>query len=147
MSAFTHAVRSLVVSLYPLSVAAFAGAVIVDVLYSRLLANASSLAERVALLHNVSDILLKLGLLVFLFGIAAIFAAWHDKRALALFVISLFVLFPLEFLIPVILAQQFRLAAVGPLFGPAIRILVNMLAAALAIIGFYRYARSRRVPA
>jgi hypothetical protein len=147
MTGRTHTTMFFLVSLYPLLIAVFFGSVIIDIVYSHLLANALSLSERNALFRDVSDVLLEIGLLVFLSGSAAILAAWHEKQAQVLFIVSLFVFFASEFLLPVVFMQQLRVAAVGLLLGPTIRVLANILAAAFAIMGFHKYAQSRHPPA
>jgi len=132
------------VLLYPLMIAIFFGAIVVDIVYSHLLASTSSLPEVNALFRQVSDVLLEIGLLVFLSGIAAIFAAWDQKQAQVLFMISLFV-FAFEFLLPVVFMQVLGVAASGSLLGPTIRVLVDMLATAFAIVGLHEYVQSRRL--
>lgn len=129
----------LLVSLYPLSLALFTGAVLVDVVYARLLANPVDLATD-GMFRNVSDLLLKVGLLVFLIGCAAIAAAWQAEKARLLFIVSLFVLFTLEFMLPVLFM------GIGPFFGAMLRITVNVSAATLAMLGLYQYTVSGHAP-
>lgn len=147
MTSRMHTAMFFLVSLYPLLIAVFFGAVIIDIVYSRWLANAASLTETNALFRNISDVLLLIGFLVFLSGVAAILAAWRERQAQVLFLVSLFVFFALEFLLPIVFMQQLKLATAGLPLGPAIRLLANILAAAFAIMGFYKYAQSRQTPA
>ena len=145
MSNRTYASMFFLVSLYPLLIAVFFGAVVIDIAYSRTLA--ASLPGRDALFRGVSDILLQIGFLVFVSGCAAILAAWRERQAQVLFLVSVIVFIAFGFLLPIAFMQQLGAAGMGSALGPTIRISVNLLAAALAIMGFYKYARSRQAPA
>lgn len=134
----------LLVSLYPVCLAVFSGAIIADIAYSRLLTNALSVQERDGIFRSISDLLLWIGLLVFLAGGTAILAAWHVKHTRVLFMVSLFVLFALEFLLPVLFMRQLQASAIGTLLGPTIRVVVNLLATGIAIVGFRQYTISQR---
>ena len=115
-----------------LGAAVFFGAVVIDIAYSRSLG--ASLPGKDALFRGVSDIMLQIGFLVFVSGCAAILAAWRERQAQVLFLVSVTVFIAFGFLLPIAFMQQLGAAGMGSALGPTIRISVNLLAAVFAIL-------------
>jgi hypothetical protein len=133
MTSIPRTVRHLVGGLYAWSVAVFFGAVLLDVVYSKLLDKASeSVAQSVY--GEVSDFLLILGAFSIIAALAAIGFSWSNRSATYLLASSLAVLLS-EFLGPIVLFPLVRtlpdssILAIGPLF----RLVPIALASLLAL--------------
>jgi len=125
MSAFSGRLNQAVVSLYAWLAAVYLGAVWLDRVYSRQLAG-----EKIAS-GEVADILLWIGGVTMLAGVAAIALAWQASTVRVYLIASLAIL-SLEFLLPGLLAG---LIGDTPGAGAGLRIAINVLASLLAIIG------------
>ena len=117
------------VLLYPLLIAIFFGAVLLDVVYSHLLTVVQDAGQTSSVFRQVSDALLQLGFLSVLAAIVSISLSWQFPAARNYFIISL-VLIAFEFLLPAIASPLLKQSQVVDTISPWLRILLN-----LAVVG------------
>jgi hypothetical protein len=136
MASFRRTVRDLVGGLYAWSVAVFFGAVLLDVVYSHLLDNASEPVAQ-SVYGEVSDVLLILGAFSVIAALAAIGFSWSIRSATYLFATSLAVLL-FEFIGPVVLFPLQRTLPDSSVLaiGPLIRLVPIAVASLLAVSAF-----------
>jgi hypothetical protein len=133
MSKFQEGTGSFFVGFYTWIVTVFFGAVLIDIVYSNLIPEAS------AAFSEVSDFLLWIGFVTFLAVIGAIALAWNSRAARNLFIAS-FAILVFEFLIPVFFSPLIK-DGPGQGLGTSIRITMNGMASLLAMIGLIKYIR------
>jgi hypothetical protein len=129
-------VSSLVAGLYTWAVTVFFGAVLLDVVYSRLVPAAETAFAEVA------DFLLLVGVGTVLAALGAVVVSWRFRIPRDLFVASLAVI-SLEFLVPLLLPQLLR-EVQGSALASGIRILISGSASVLAFLGFFEFCRLRQ---
>jgi hypothetical protein len=122
----------LFVELYTWMITIFFGTILLDIVYSKLVPEAS------AAFSEVSDFLLLIGFVTILAAVGAIALSWKSSIARNLFIASL-ISVSFEFLIPVFLSQ-FLKNAQGLSW---VRILPSGMASILAFIGLYKYYRQK----
>jgi len=122
--------------MYAWSTAVFFGAVVLDIVYSRLLRDAVGSGPASSVYREVSDFLLLLGAFPLLAALLAIGVSWRVPRARNLFPISL-VAVASEFFVPVVLFPLLRISTQSDLaMGRFIRLIPIALASLLAVAGF-----------
>gem|GEM_PF-6019291 len=126
-------VGSVVARFYTWVVAISFGAVIIDIMYSRLAPDAE------AAFSGVADFLLLLYAVTLLAAIAAVGLSWHLSAARNFFIASLAIIC-VGFLIPVFLSPLFR-GVHSPALGTWIRIAISGLPSILAFIGLDQFYR------
>lgn len=131
------------IPLYVLLLTAFSGAIFLDIFYSRSLSFSSSPAERDGIFRSVSDMLLKIGFVVFLSGGAAIFAAWNERRTLVYLLASVLTFSAIEFLAPIFMLGPLKGNELGLSLGPVIRVFGQLAAVLFAATGLERFRRSQ----
>ena len=120
---------------YTWIVTVFFGAALLDIIYSRLVPDATEAFS------EVSDILLLLGTVTFLAAFGAISFSWKFTLSRNYFLTSLAILL-LEFLTPVFFSQ-FISDSQGSGLATTIRILINGAASILALIGLHNFYHQR----
>lgn len=131
MSAFSGRLIQSVISLYAWMAAVFLGAAWLDSVYSRQFAGENRVSGEVA------DVLLWIGSLTLLVGVAAIALAWQANSARLYLIASLAVL-SFEFLGPVffrLFLGETHIAGAGA----GLRVAINVLASLLAFVGLGKF--------
>ena len=130
------------VLLYPLLIAVFSGAVLLDIFYSHLLDSSFNAPQTVTVYREVSDALLQLGFLAVISAIVSIAISWQHRAARNYFIISLVILIVFELLLPgMIMAlaiQSQTIQSIGPWF----RITINFTAAVFGFMALRFYFQS-----
>ena len=130
------------VLLYPLLIAIFFGAVLLDVVYSHLLTVVQDAGQTSSVFRQVSDALLQLGFLSVVAAIVSISLSWQFPAARNYFIISLVILIVFELLLPgMIMAlaiQSQTIQSIGPWF----RITINFTAAVFGFMALRFYFQS-----
>ena len=126
-----RAVGSFFVGLYAWIVSVFIGAILVDMLYAKLVPAATGAFSQ------VSDFLLLFGFVTVLAGLVAITISWKSKIARTLIIASLLAL-SLEILLPILFSQLINNAQLN-FIGPWLRIIPVGLASILAFVGLDNY--------
>jgi hypothetical protein len=123
--------------IYGWILAVFLGAVLLDIVYSRLLEDVDGFLAGPSVYSEVADFLLLLGAVTILFGLAAIVVSWDVKSARNLFLASSMLLIGFEFLAPLVLFPVLRSSTGSYIlgFGPWIRLVPTALASLLAFAG------------
>ena len=138
MNRIGFGIQTLVIGFYAWISAVFLGGILLDVLYSKLLADVLEDPERSAVFSNVSDFLLLIGVLMAITGAAAVVVCWRS-RLTGYFLLASLVIVLFEFLAPV-----FFPPLIQELYGlkilSLIRILPVGLASILAFIGLISYS-------
>ena len=130
------------VLLYPLIIAIFCGAVLLDTVYSHLIDNVLDTAQAAVLFAEISDALLQLGALAVVAAIVAIALSWRLPAARIFFILSLAVLIAFEFLLPPILLSLLKQSQVMHALGPWLRILFNLVVVGLGFQALRLYFQS-----
>jgi hypothetical protein len=130
MDKIQEQLSSFFIGLYAWMLTVFFGMVLLDMIYSRLVAGAGDAFSK------VSDFLLVIGFITLLLSVAAIVSSWKSKAGRVLLIASLLVML-FEFLIPVVFSSFVRNDA-GLAIGPWLRLLPTGLASILAFIGLYK---------
>lgn len=132
-------VRPFFVGLYAWLTAVTAGALLLDVLYARLLARTLSSAEAAAVLSTVSDALLPVGVVLIVAAIAAIGLSWNAAVVRNLLIASLLIAL-FEFAGPILLGP-FRAPIEAADLGPILRLIPIALASLLALLALHQSGR------
>lgn len=123
---------SFVIGAYAWAATVCFGAVLLDIVYYRLLPEAKAASSPIA------DLLLLLDALTIFIALGAIALSWNSAAARNLAVTSLMSII-LGLFAPVVLSPLLQNAA-GP-WGPIIRLVISGLASGLALTAFYRFRR------
>jgi hypothetical protein len=122
--------------LYTWVVSLFFGAILLDVVYSRLAFRTLQPSETTGVFSEAADFLLLIGAFTVLTALGAIGSSWNLGSARYLFIAStLFILG--EFLVPPLFSSMFESMGVnlGINFGPFVRLVGSALASILAFAG------------
>jgi hypothetical protein len=133
MSTNQERFRSFFVGFYSWIAAVFFGAVLLDIVYS------NSLSEASVAFSEGSDFLLLIGFVTILSAVGAVILSWNSSTARYYFMASSGILL-FEFLIPVFFSQLIP-DTQGSGWMTDLRILINGMASILAWVGLYRFYR------
>ena len=129
------------VLLYPLLLAIFSGAVLCDMVYSRIVGVELDDADRLVVYSGVADALLFLCFLVTASAIPAIVFSWRQPRARLYFILGLCLLLVFELLLPMVFFPAIKQVPGLPAAGPWIRLSAHALALILVFSGLRIYLR------
>jgi len=132
---------SLFVGFYAWVVTIFFGAILLDIVYASFLKDNLGATVRTTVFSDVSDVLLRIGVVTVLASIGAIATSRKSAAARNLLIASLFFV-TLEFLIPVFFSP-FSESVEKLNLGPLLRIVPTGLASILALVGLYNYTRQK----
>ena len=130
---------SLLAGFYAWVVTVLFGAVLLDIVYARLLKDVPGASAGTAVFSEVSDVLLRIGFVTVLAAFGAVAASWRSAAARNLFIASLLFL-ALEFFLPMF-ASPFIESVERLDLGPWLRVIPTGLASILALAGLYNYQR------
>lgn len=111
------------------------GAVLLDIIYSKLIADAT------AAFSEVADLLLLFSTITVISAIAAITFSWKSRIARNYLTASVVILL-LQFFVPLFFAQLMS-NVYGSVLTTTIRILITGSVSVLAMIGLYQFSRQR----
>jgi len=131
-----------IVLLYPLLIAVFSGAVLLDIIYTRLLGSSINAPQAVAVYRGVSDALLQLGFLAVTSAIVSIALSWQHRTARNYFITSLAILIAFEFMLPVIIMPLANESQAFQSVGPWLRMMINFIAMAFGFVALRFYFQS-----
>jgi hypothetical protein len=131
MDARDGKIRAIFAGLYTWAVTLYFGLVLLDIVYSKRVSGAA------AVFADVSDVLLYVIFLIFIFALGAIAVSWKSRAARYCTIASLLILLS-EILLPAVLTLFIRNAQNLSW----VRILPAGAASILAFIGFYQFVRS-----
>lgn len=132
----------LLVGLYAWLAAAFTGAILLDVVYFRLLEGVLTAAAAADVFATVSDALLPAGFLLLVAALGALALSWSAPLVRNLLLASLIALSG-ELILPLLFARS--VAALERLyFGPLLRLTPAVAASLLALVALYQSSRQRR---
>ena len=146
MAAFSRIAKRFFGGFYAWSISVFFGAVLLDVVYSRLVQTSVSGGKESSIFHDVSDFLLLIGGVMVLSGFIAVVSSWNVPASRNLFALSLLVVGGSEIVLPNILLPVLRTSAgsVVPSLASLLRLLPILLASFLAIVGLqWQFPRDR----
>ncbi len=117
MAAFSRIAKRFFGGFYVWSISVFFGAVLLDVVYSRLVQTSVSGGKESSIFHDVSDFLLLIGGVMVLSGFIAVVSSWNVPASRNLFALSLLVVGGSEIVLPTF-CSQFCEPRLDPLFRP-----------------------------
>lgn len=125
--------------LYTWIVTTFSGAILMDIVYSKVMSNSLEPSKTAAMFSEAANFLLFIGGVALLFGILTISRLWRSGSARNLFIASLFFVM-VEFLAPILFLSLIQRVQVSLGFnlGMWIRLIACTLASVLAFVGLGR---------
>jgi cytochrome c biogenesis factor len=133
--------RHILAASYAWILSVFAGNVILDIVYSRLLDRVEDFPTRSSIYAEVSDFLLLIGAIMVVLALAAIVSSWSVAPARNLFIASILLILIFEFLVPVVLFPFLRDSSGTPAdsIGPWLRLVPVVLASFCSFWGLRQF--------
>jgi hypothetical protein len=133
-------IRNLLAGLYAWIVSVYFGAILLDIVYSRLALDVLKPSEITAMFSHVADLLLFMGMVTVLAAICAIVSSWSLRSARNLFIASILLFVLVEFLTPILFSSLIQKVQtnLGLNIGPWIRIISSGLSSILAFLGLWK---------
>jgi hypothetical protein len=130
-------VQCLTAGLYAWIVSAFFGAVLLDIVYSRIAVSVFTPSETATLFSHAADFLFLVGTLTILAAVGAIGSAWGLGATRNLFIASILVVIAVEFLTPILFFPLIQSVQVnlGLNIGMWVRLIAGALSSILAFVG------------
>ena len=140
----TSNVQHLLAGLYAWMISIFFGAILLDVVYSRIASSTLNSSETAALFSEAADFLLFIGTLTILAAVGAIGSSWSLGSARNFFIASILVVIAIEFLTPILFSSLIQRIQInlGLNVGSWVRLTASALSSILAFVGLWRLYHS-----